>query len=86
MSNQKETSKNVIKEENHEKYQLCKTAEACVSLTTPLSVLPFHFREAIVVYGATHSKRAVNALHGPCGTYKTIKNWLDKKTLNCKQG
>ena len=62
-----------------EMYRFCKGAEVCMALTTQISVLLFHFREATLLYTLTGSKIGVNLLasSSPYPSYKTLQTWND---------
>ena len=51
-------------------------AESLMSLTTPIAVLPFHFRECVLIYSLARSRIAV-AILTRCGSYQTLKSWLN---------
>ena len=59
-------------------YEFCKAKEACLSLVAPIKILPYHFREVLMLYSLSQSKTVVNLLAtgSPVGNYKTVRSWL----------
>jgi hypothetical protein len=57
-------------------YQLCKVSEECMALTTEIAVLPFHFREVVLIYSLTRSILALDVLacSSPSGRYPTVRS------------
>lgn len=66
----------------HNEYRLCKAKELCMALTTPVAILPLHFRETIILYALSRSKSAIELMTGqaPHGGYHTIRRALE---MNC---
>ena len=64
--------------QNEDEVALCMAAESVMSLTTQIKVMPFHFRQMVLIYGLTRSRKAVGLLckTGPFGSYQTLRSWL----------
>lgn len=60
-------------------YKFSKVTESCMGLTTQVNVLPFHFREIILVYTRTGSKLVTNLLASstPYASTSTLIRWSD---------
>ena len=56
---------------------ICLAAETVIELVSP-SILPYHFREFVLLYTLTKSRLAVLMLSssGPFGSYQSVKSWL----------
>ena len=59
-------------------YELSKAAETCLALTSHVKIMPFHFREQVLLYSLTRSRLALSLLGSgsPSGSYQTVKAWL----------
>lgn len=59
-------------------YKFVKTTESIMSLTKPVCVLPFHFREVILLYSITRSRLALSLMScgSSSGSYQAVKGWL----------
>ncbi len=49
-----------------------------MSLTTPIAILPFHFREIVVKYGITKSRLTLSFEAGPSGSYQSAGHFLQQ--------
>jgi Tfp pilus assembly protein PilN len=60
-------------------YQLCKTVESILNLTSMNQTLPLHFRESVILYSMTGSRLALKVLGagGAHSSYNAVKTWLD---------
>ena len=67
----------------NKRFLLCKTVESVMNLSAGHLLLPFHFRESILLYSMTGSKVALSMLgsSGPHGGYKGIKLFLNNLTI-----
>ena len=67
--------------ENHssDTYRFIKVVESCMGLTAQVNVLPFHFREIVLVHTITVFKLATNLLasSSPFASYNTLTKWYD---------
>lgn len=61
-----------------EKYKLCKSIESTIQLTKPVMILPFHFREVVLLYKLTRSRLTLDMLNAgsPSGSYQATQTWL----------
>lgn len=64
-------------------YQLRKTLESLMDLTSEKMILPLHLRESVILYALTGSRLALKIISaaGPHASYQAVKNWLGKLAM-----
>ena len=67
----------------HRKFLLCKTVESVMNLSACYLLLPFHFRESVLLYSITGSRLGLSMLgsSGPHSSYQRLKLFLNNLAI-----